>query len=112
VKRRYRITRANDFKRVRQNGKTYTHPLVLIQILAEPGEQKRIGIIVGKTVGNAVTRNLVKRRIRAITEEHIQKINSNVDILVVARPPSAKAEFQELHQAILGVFKRAELITD
>lgn len=112
MKRKYRITRANDFKRVRQNGKTYTHPLVLIQVLVEPGEQKRIGIIVGKVVGNAVTRNLVKRRIRAIAEMYVQKLNLYADILVIARPPCAKAEFQEIHQAIAGVFKKAELITD
>ena len=55
MKRQYRITRANDFKRVRQNGKAYTHPLVVILVSKEPGEQKRIGIIVGKAVGNSGT---------------------------------------------------------
>ena len=110
MKRQYRITRANDFKRVRQNGKAYSHPLVVILVLQVPADAKRFGIIVGKSVGNAVKRNLVKRRIKSIANELIYKINKNVDILLIAKPSIASAEFIDIRQAIEDGLRRAQLI--
>lgn len=112
MKRQYRITRANDFKRVRQNGKSYTHPLVVILVTKVPGEEKRIGIIVGKTIGNAVVRNLAKRRIRSIADEIIQKLNKNAEILIIAKPPIALADFTQIRQAVFDGMRRAELLLD
>ena len=112
MKRQYRITRANDFKRVRQNGKAYAHPLVVILVSKEPGDQKRIGIIVGKTVGIAVLRNLVKRRIRSIADELIQKINRNADILIIAKPPIIAADYYQIRQVIFDGMRKAELLLD
>jgi len=112
VKRKHRITRANDFKRVRQNGKAYTHPLVVIVVSKESGDEKRIGIIVGKAVGNAVMRNLVKRRIRSIADEFIQQCNRNAEILIIAKPPIASADFTQIRQALLDGMQKAELLLD
>ena len=112
MKRKHRITRANDFKRVRQNGKTYAHPLVVILVSKEPGDEKRIGIIVGKSVGNAVMRNLVKRRIRSIADEFIQQLNRNAEILIIAKPPIASAEFSQIRQVLFDGMRKAELLLD
>jgi len=112
VKRQYRITRANDFRRVRQNCKVYPHPLIRVLVSEEPGEQKRIGIIVSKSVGTAVKRNLVKRRIRSIANEYLQQLNKNVDILMIANPTIATADFQQVRMAITSCLKKAELLVD
>jgi ribonuclease P protein component len=112
VKRKYRITRANDFKRVRQNGKAYAHPLVVIVVSKEPGDVNRVGIIVGKAVGNAVMRNLAKRRIRSIADEFIQHFNRNAEILIIAKPPIASADFAQIRQALLDGMRKAELLLD
>jgi ribonuclease P protein component len=108
VKRQNRITRTVDFKRVRQDGKTITHSLVSILVLRVSGDNKRVGIIVGKSVGNAVTRNLVKRRIRAVADQFIQKINQGVDILIIAKPSAALANYDEIYQAIARGLQKVE----
>jgi ribonuclease P protein component len=112
VKRQYRITRSNDFKRVRQNGKAYTHPLVLILVMPTPGDQKRIGIIAGKSIGNAVQRNLVKRRIRSVADELLQKINIGVDMLMITKPSIKMADYSEIREAIIGLCKKANIVLD
>jgi len=112
VKRQYRITRANDFRRVRQNSRTYTHPLIRILVCDEPGEQRRVGIIVSKSVGSAVTRNLVKRRIRSVADEFIQKLNIEAELLIIANPLSAKADYQQIRQAIMDALRKAELLME
>jgi ribonuclease P protein component len=112
VKRQYRITRANDFRRVRQNCKIYPHPLIRVLVSEVPGEQKRIGIIVSKPVGTAVKRNLVKRRIRSVANELIQQLNKEVDILLIANPPIATADYQQIRMAIATCLKKAELLVE
>jgi len=110
VKRQYRITRAADFKRVRQSGKLYAHSLLSIIVAPGESETTRFGIIVGKSVGNAVIRNQVKRRIRAIADQYIQQINQGVDILLIAKSSASTAGFQELFQAISYSLENARLL--
>lgn len=110
MKRQYRITRTDDFKRVRQNGKLYAHSLVNVIVLFCESEKPRFGIIVGKSVGNAVVRNLVKRRIRAIADLYIQKINQGADILLIAKSPASTVGYQELFQVISSGLEKARLL--
>jgi ribonuclease P protein component len=112
VKRKYRITRAIDFKRVRQSGKKITHPLVVIVVAQGIEGQKRIGIVTNKAIGNAVTRNLIKRRLRAITSQLIQNVNQDVDILLIAREPIRDAPYDAIWHAIRDVFLKAEIILE
>jgi ribonuclease P protein component len=112
VKRKNRITRTIDFKRVRQTGKTYAHPLAVILVAKGIEGQKRIGLIVGKAIGNAVTRNLIKRRLRSISDQLIPQLNKDVDIVVIAKVPILAATYQSIHQALSESLKRADLLTD
>lgn len=112
VKRKNRITRTIDFKRVRQSGKTYAHPLAVILVAKGTEGQKRIGLIVGKAIGNAVTRNLIKRRLRSISDQLIPQLNKDVDIVVIAKVPILAATYQTIQQALLESLKRADLLTD
>ena len=97
---------------MRQNSRTYTHPLIRILVCDEPGEQRRVGIIVSKSVGSAVTRNLVKRRIRSVADEFIQKLNIEAELLIIANPLSAKADYQQIRQAIMDALRKAELLME
>jgi ribonuclease P protein component len=67
VQRNFRLTRSEDFKRVRRDGKSYAHPLVvLIALNSENNEHSRVrvGVAAGKSVGTAVIRNRTKRLLR------------------------------------------------
>jgi ribonuclease P protein component len=109
VKRKFRITRANDFKRVRRLGKVYTHPLAVV--IASEGECKttRVGIITGKTIGNAVTRNRIKRQLRAVIANLISNLKPTIDFLIIAREPIRNAPFCDIQAAIMQLLNRAEL---
>ncbi len=59
-------------------------------------EPSQIGFIVAKTVGNAVTRNLVKRRLREIVVPTVKEHPYGVNVVVRALPAAAAASFSEL----------------
>jgi ribonuclease P protein component len=110
VKRRIRLTRSSDIKRVRRLGKSYAHPLIVL--IAFPNEQQaaRFGIIAGRSVGGAVQRNRSKRLLRAILQPIVDAIAPGWDIILLARLPMGTASFLEIQDALLGLLRRAHLL--
>jgi len=65
---------------------------------AEPGPVQ-VGFTVSKAVGNAVTRNRVKRRLRHLTREHLpalEELPGRAALVVRALPASAEASYAAL----------------
>jgi ribonuclease P protein component len=60
------------------------------------GVPARAGFVVSKAVGNAVVRNLVKRRLRHLIRSHMAGLPSASMIVVRALPASATASFEDL----------------
>ena len=54
----------------------------------------RVGIVVGRTVGCAVERNLVRRRLRDAVRASLGTVPR--DVVIVARPESLRATYAEL----------------
>jgi len=63
-------------------------------------DHDRYGISTGRRLGGAVQRNRVRRRIREILRHTPDEPGSGWDILVVARPDSVDASFDELRTAL------------
>lgn len=78
----------------------------MLSIVATPnGADARFGFIVTKKVGNAVNRNRVRRRMKAIARELVDGGLTGMDVVVRAAPASADAEWVELRsefRAALG----------
>lgn len=111
MNRRFRLTKTKDFQRVRRDGQSYAHPLLVLIHLVNDSESSRFGIIAGKSIGNAVKRNKVKRRIRSILSDQIPEIKDHQDMIFIARKRSADATFDQLKQAVYELIKRASLLT-
>jgi ribonuclease P protein component len=65
------------------------------------------GFIVSKAVGNAVTRNLVKRRLREIAVHTLRAYPQGLSVVVRALPPAAKADFGALSNDYRKTFAAA-----
>ncbi|HEY2643059.1 MAG TPA: ribonuclease P protein component, partial [Galbitalea sp.] len=62
-----RVVRADDYRRLVRRGRRVGTPHALLYVAARASDEPtRVGFIVSKTVGNAVARNLVTRRLRSI----------------------------------------------
>lgn len=110
MKRKFRLTQSNDFKRVRHTGRSYAHPLSVIVVATGQAENSRAGILVTKALGGAVQRNHIKRQLRAIITELLPEIKKNVEIIVIPREPASRASYQEIKSAVASLLGRAGLI--
>lgn len=73
-----------------------------------PHAPARFGYIVSKAVGNAVTRNLVRRRMKFVTERLIHEGVTGTDYVFRALPGAATAPFAQLeHEMRRGIAKAA-----
>lgn len=110
VKRRFRLTRSTDIKRVRRLGKSYAHPLIVLITSPNPEQVVRVGVVAGVTVGKAVQRNRAKRQIRACLNEIMPALADGWDMIVLARQPIIDANFTEIRFALKNVLRRAGLL--
>lgn len=100
-----RLTSSQEFSRaVRRGGRAGARTLVLHLDVApaEPMDdraadrQPRVGFVVSKAVGNAATRNQVKRRLRHLARERLTSLPGSAVLVVRALPAAAEASSVEL----------------
>lgn len=113
-----RIRTAAQFFDTQRSGSRYGNRNVVVSANIRPGvgEEPRAGFIVSKAVGNAVIRNKVKRRLRAIVTDlfnrdfGIDLPEGSVDLVVRALPASAHLDYQALQestiQAVHGALRK------
>jgi ribonuclease P protein component len=114
VQRNFRLTRSEDFKRVRRDGKSYAHPLVVLIALKSGNTEQgrlRVGVAAGKSVGTAVYRNRTKRLLREAMRTLIPNIASHADLILIARPALVSASLAEVRAALINLLERARLFT-
>lgn len=69
----------------------------------EASPQSRFGFVVAKTVGNAVVRNSVKRKLRAIARQNLTELTQtgrSFSVVVRALPGAALADWNKLQQEL------------
>lgn len=111
MQRRFRLSRSEDFKRVRRTGKSYAHPLVvLVAQASETKEHLKVGITAGKTTGTAVHRNRAKRLLREAMRTLLPTIASGWDLILIARPALVTATLTDTRSALTNLLRRANLI--
>lgn len=86
----------------------WSHPLLVMYIAPNELGRTRVGITVSGRVGKAVVRNLVRRRLREALTQRLDRLPTCSDLVVSARPASAKASWAELQAALDSVLHRAE----
>ncbi len=110
MRREQRLRRRKDFAAAYRQGKTQGNRLLVVRVRPNGGETTRFGFVAGKVVGGAVTRNLVKRRLRAAARALATK--PGLDIVVGARKVAAVAEYRALERALAVLLKRAGVLAD
>lgn len=79
----------------------------MTHVLASESTAVRFGFIVSKQVGTAVTRNTVRRRLKAVCAAALPQIRPGTDVVIRALPASASATFPQLRDEVHRCLRRA-----
>ena len=111
MRKSYRVKKEKEFQKVFTTGKSSTNRNFIVYVLPKENQPHfRIGISVGKKVGNAVKRNDVKRKIRASIFELREEIQPDLDFIVIARPSVSTLTSQEVYLNLKHVLKLAKVM--
>lgn len=97
-----RLRTSREYTRVWRQGRR-CHTAHLTVIAASGPDGVRLGISVSRKIGNAVSRNRIKRWLREHFRLHRTRIRSGVDLSVIVRPGAAQLD----HAAIDRQFQEA-----
>jgi ribonuclease P protein component len=110
MQRAHRLRHAADFQRVRDQRRSWRHPLLVLYVAPNDGQETRLGISVGRRVGKAVVRNLVKRRVREAVRHRYADLLPGTDLVFIARPPAATVAWPDLRDATEELLRRSRVL--
>ena len=103
------LRRRADFEAIGRHGTTRSTPLLVLRWMRTDRAETRIGLSTPRTLGGAVQRNRVRRRLRALIRERIGGIGPGWDLLLSARPAAGDANHAELGEAIDALLRRSDI---
>ncbi|EIT86126.1 ribonuclease P [Fictibacillus macauensis ZFHKF-1] len=107
MEKQKRIKKNEEFQEVFKRGKSSANrQFVVYTLLKAEQQQARLGLSVSKRVGNAVTRNRIKRVIKEIFRKHEADI-AHQEYVIIARNPTASMDFFQMEKSLLHVLQRA-----
>jgi ribonuclease P protein component len=109
---RLRLTR--EFRSTVRRGVRVGRPLLVVH--AKPGADAaappRAGFVVGRAVGDAVVRNAIRRRLRHLVRDRIDRLPAGTTVVIRARPEAAQAPratlARDLDDALAGALATDE----
>ena len=101
------LRRKADFDAIGRHGKVRSDRLLVLRSLRTPGQGTRIGLSTPRSLGGAVQRNRVRRRLRDLVRQRLDATGSGWDLLLIARPEAGTASYAELREALRSLLERS-----
>ena len=112
IPRSRRITRREDFRRVRRDGESVRGRFLVLGYLPDESleEPFRLGLVTTRKLGNAVVRNRVRRRVRGIVQRLGERIRPGFWLVFIARNAAAEASTEQLEKEWKWMMHRGDLL--
>jgi len=101
-----RIRKKKDFLIIYKKGSRYKSKYFNLIYLSNTLAYSRVGVVASKKIGNAVTRNKVKRWIRELFRRNKNLLEFPMDLLIVATSEMREASWAELKEDYLFAVKK------
>jgi ribonuclease P protein component len=94
------LRRRADFEAIGRRGTARATRLLVLRSLRTDRSESRVGLSTPRTLGGAVQRNRVRRRLRELMRARLERIGPGWDLLLIARPAAGAATHAELGAAL------------
>ncbi len=110
MRRAQRLRQEREFAAVYRRGHPFRNDLFVLRALRTERPLSRVGFTVGKSTGNAVVRNRIKRRLREAVRS--LPLAPGWDLVLNVRRGAATADFRQLRQTLAELATRAGVLRD
>jgi len=101
--REHRLRSSDEIRAVVKTGKRVTNQVATIHYL--PSETNQFAVVTSKAIGNAVVRNLARRRAKAVLFD-FQKREPAIRAVVRLRPEAATIGWQKLSRLLIELMSK------
>lgn len=101
-----RMRDSDEFRLTVRRGVRAGRPSVVVHLRHADSPPPQVGFVVTKAVGNAVTRNRTKRRLRHLVRPYLSGLPEGARVVVRALPPAA-SEPERLASDLDGAWHKA-----
>jgi ribonuclease P protein component len=108
MRKEQRLTKPQQYSLVYRKGISKASDLLVLRALPNGLTTSRYGFSVSKRVGNAVTRNRLKRLLREISP--LMPVKSASDIVFIVRPPAATSDYATLKKTVESLLSRGGML--
>lgn len=107
----HRLRENREFRRVFQRGRSVATGRLVLYWCDNRIGTFRVGFSVSRKVGNAVTRNRLKRLLRECFRKREDELrNVSTDFVVIARPSAAGMTYGEVEFEVTKLLRRAKFM--
>ena len=94
------------FNNIIRNGKFIKNNFFVIYNIMKENEEINYGIAISNKVGNAVTRNKLKRQTRAIIDNHRNLFKNAHNYIIMIRKGSVGVDYKTLDGALVELLEK------
>ncbi|KRI47505.1 ribonuclease P protein component, partial [Acinetobacter baumannii] len=96
-----------------KKGTSVANRQFVIYSLKKDGQENfRVGVSVSKKMGNAVTRNRLRRTIKEAVRLRADEVRQDVDFIIICRQPAVDLEFQSFKESLYHCMRKAKLFKE
>lgn len=98
-----RIKKSEEFDLIIKTGKSIKNKYYVIYFTDKNKDLTRFGIAVGTKVGNAVTRNKLKRQVKSIIRDNRIEFKKDKDYIIMVRKECLKLNYKQLNDNLISI---------
>ncbi len=102
------LKKSTDFERIIKKNRSYKYRDYFIYVERNTGDIYHFGLSVGKKIGNAVTRNKVKRQLRSILDQ--LEFKNDFNCIIIVRKSYLENNFQTNRINLMNAMKQLNLV--
>lgn len=105
MRKLYVVKTTREFNDVITNGNCRKNKYFVVHQKKNDLKYDRFGISVSKKLGNAVFRNLYKRKIRSMIDNYKKDYNNQTDYIIILRKASLSKTHEELEKELFSLLQ-------
>ena len=104
------VKKNTDFDRIIKNNKSYKWKDYILYVERTNEKNYHFGLSVGKKIGNAVTRNKVKRQIKSIIDK--LDYQNGFNCIIIVGKKIVEKSFQEMECNLKQAFEKIDILKE
>ena len=108
MRKELRVKKSQEFSEIMNYKRYYNSDVMTLYVKPKKEEQNRVGLSVGKKIGNAVIRNKVKRQVRMMVQE-TYTFEENFDTIILIRKKFIEESYESNKKVLEMLLKKVKI---